>query len=259
MSADFDVSIVIPTFREQSNLLRLLPSLFEVLKTGNIRGEVLVVDDDSNDGTDLVCREMAARYPLRLVTRRGERGLATAVIRGLNDALGRIVVVMDADLSHPPSSIPALLAAIQATECDIAVGSRYVLGGSVDSNWSSFRRINSKVATWMARGLTKASDPLSGFFAVPKATLSRGQTLRPIGYKILLEIIVRCDCRRIVEIPIAFKDRELGLSKLSARQQWLYLRHLGRLYAERLLFHRSFANEPSAKATLSAGPLRDAA
>ena len=119
--------------------------------------------------------------------------------------------------------------------CDLAIGSRYVAGGAVDPDWSWLRHINSKVATLLARGLTDVSDPMAGFFAIKRDTLAEAKVLRPLGYKILLELIVRCDCRRVVEIPIAFQDRELGESKLSLAQQWLYLRHLGRLYAARYL------------------------
>ena len=229
------VSVVIPTYRERENLARLLPLLFGVLRDAGLSAEVIVVDDDSRDGTSELCDELAGIGRLRLITRREERGLATAVLHGLREAVGEICVVMDADFSHPPTSVPALVAAVRSPACDLALGSRFTAGGAVDPNWSSFRRLNSKVATWLARGLTTAADPMAGFFAIKKSTLARATTLRPLGYKIALELIVRCNCRRIVEIPIVFPDRTLGESKLSLRQQLLYLRHLGRLYAARYL------------------------
>lgn len=236
-----ELSIIIPTYREKDNLSRLLPSLFGVLDRAGLAAEVIVVDDDSRDGTGALCERLTTVHRLRLITRRDERGLATAVLRGLREARGEICVVMDADFSHPPGAVPALVAAVRSPECDLALGSRYVAGGAVDPNWSWFRRFNSQVASLLARGLTDAADPMAGFFAIKKATLSRAATLRPLGYKIALELIVRCQCRNIVEVPIAFQNRTIGQSKLTLSQQWLYLRHLGRLYVVRytpMLFRR---------------------
>jgi dolichol-phosphate mannosyltransferase len=224
------VSVIIPTYREQDNLSRLLPSLFGILDRAGLGAEVIVVDDDSRDGTEAMCERLAAVDRLRLIIRRDERGLATAVLRGLREARGETCVVMDADFSHPPEVVPALVAAVRSPGCDLALGSRYVAGGAVDPNWSWFRRLNSQAASLLARGLTDAADPMAGFFAIKTATLSRAATLRPLGYKIALELIVRCRCRNIVEVPIMFQNRTVGESKLSLAQQWLYLRHLGRLY-----------------------------
>jgi len=228
-----DVTVVIPTFGEHDNLARLLPSLFAILQQARLDAEVIVVDDDSRDGTEALCERIAKVHVLRLITRRDQRGLATAVLCGLREARGEVCVVMDADFSHPPEAVPALLAAVSSPGCDMAIGSRYIAGGSVDQNWSWFRRLNSRVSTWLARGLTNAADPMSGFFAIRSDTLARAAALRPLGYKIALELIVRCDCRNIFELPIQFRDRTAGESKLSLGQQWLYLRHLARLYLAR--------------------------
>ncbi len=225
-----EVSVVIPTLRERANLELLLPRLFEILRTANIEAEIVVVDDDSQDGTEELCRRLSTCHPVRLITRRDARGLASAVLRGLRESTGEICVVMDADMSHPPEAVPDLVDSMRSPFCDVAIGSRYTKGGSVDPSWSRFRRLNSKVATLLARGLTNAADPLAGFFAIRRDTLSRAAELRPLGYKVLLELIVRCECRQIFEVPIAFRDRKLGKSKLSAGQIWLYLRHLVRLY-----------------------------
>jgi dolichol-phosphate mannosyltransferase len=238
-----DVSIIIPTYREKANLSRLLPVLFDELLRAGLAGEVVVVDDDSRDGTEELCSAVAESEALRLIVRRGERGLATAVLRGFEAASGDICVVMDADLSHPPEAIPELVAAIRARDCDMAIGSRYVRGGGVDAGWSWSRRVNSRVATLLARGLTDMADPMAGFFAIRRSTLARAAVLRPIGYKIALELIVRCDCRNVVEVPILFQDRAVGESKMSLRQQWLYVRHLGRLYAARFWTRRRVERE----------------
>ncbi len=228
-----EVSVIVPTYCERENLTRLLPTLATVLRQARLEAEVIVVDDDSRDGTEQLCSCLAAAQAVRLITRRDERGLATAVLRGLREARGEVCVVMDADFSHPPERVPDLVAAARLPGCDMAIGSRYVAGGAVDANWSWYRRLNSRVASWLARGLTRAADPMAGFFAIKRATLARATELRPVGYKIALELIVRCDCREIVEVPILFRDRAAGESKLSMTQQWLYLRHLGRLYAAR--------------------------
>jgi dolichol-phosphate mannosyltransferase len=225
-----EVSVVIPTLRERANLEQLLPRLFEILRRADIEAEVLVVDDNSCDGTDDLCRRLSAHHALRLITRRDERGLASAVLQGLQESTSEICVVMDADMSHPPEAVPDLVDSIRSPFCDVAIGSRYVRGGSLDPNWSWYRRLNSKVATLLAKGLTNAADPLAGFFAIRRDTFLRATELKPLGYKVLLELIVRCDCRQIFEVPIAFRDRKLGASKLSAGQIWLYLRHLTRLY-----------------------------
>jgi dolichol-phosphate mannosyltransferase len=225
-----EVSVVIPTLRECANLEQLLPRLFGILRQADIAAEVIVVDDNSQDGTEKLCSELCARYPLQLVTRLDARGLASAVLRGLQESTGDICVVMDADMSHPPEIVPDLVDSLRSPFCDVAIGSRYIKGGSLDPNWSRFRRLNSKVATILAKGLTSAADPLAGFFAIRRETFLRAPELRPLGYKVLLELIVRCKCRGVFEVPITFRDRKLGTSKLSAGQMWLYLRHLGRLY-----------------------------
>lgn len=246
MSARVEASIIIPTLRERANLAVLLPRLIKILEAEGLNAEVVVVDDDSCDGTDSLCAELGENHQVRLITRRGERGLATAVLKGLAESTGEVCAVMDADGSHPPELVPALIDAARSPFCDVAIGSRYVRGGSTDEKWSLFRRANSRAATLLARGLTRAADPMAGFFAIKRSQLHLAKKLRPVGYKILLEIIVRCDCRRIAEIPIHFQDRTIGTSKLSAKQQWLYLKHLAALYAARYLpAWRGGAAEPT--------------
>jgi dolichol-phosphate mannosyltransferase len=225
-----EAAIIIPTFRERNNLEQLLPTLADILRRASIKSEIIVVDDNSDDGTDELCQRLATELPVRLLSRQGERGLATAVLYGLRAAEAEICVVMDADFSHPPEAVPRLVSAVCDLDCDMAIGSRYVAGGSLDPNWSWARRWNSKVASLLARGLTSAADPMAGFFAIRKETLVRAAEFRPVGYKIALELIVRCECRSITEIPIAFQDRRMGESKLTLKEQWHYVRHLGRLY-----------------------------
>ena len=164
------------------------------------------------------------------VVRTTDRGLSQAVLDGLRRATGDVLVCMDADLSHPPEAIPAMLAKL-AEGADFVIGSRYTEGGSTAHDWGFLRWINSRVATWLARPLTHVSDPMSGFFALRRQTFEAGRDFNPIGYKIGLELVVKCRCERVVEIPIHFADRRFGVSKLTLRQQLLYLGHLWRLYA----------------------------
>jgi dolichol-phosphate mannosyltransferase len=159
--------------------------------------------------------------------------LATAVIRGLREARGDLLVSLDADLSHPPESIPALLDALRDPRVNMAIGSRFVPGGRVDLHWPLHRRLNSLVARLLARPLTPVRDMMSGFFAVRRKDL-RFEGLDPIGYKIALELIVRHGWKNVVEIPITFSDRAAGKTKLSVAEQLRYLRHLARLYRFKL-------------------------
>jgi dolichol-phosphate mannosyltransferase len=230
MTGPTELSVVVPTYREALNLRELVQRLCAAFAAKGIAGEVVVVDDNSNDGTEELCAELATAFPVRLLVRRTERGLATAVIHGMRQAKGRVLVCMDADLSHPPESVPDLFGAVDGGECDIAIGSRYVAGGSVEEGWGLFRWLNSKVATSLARGLTRVKDPMGGFFAIRREVFDGAPPLAPLGYKILLELLAKCPKARPKEIPIEFKDRKFGESKLNLKQQVLYLRHLRWLY-----------------------------
>tara|TARA_E500000305_G_scaffold108915_1_gene112380 strand:+ start:8389 stop:9528 length:1140 start_codon:yes stop_codon:yes gene_type:complete len=225
------LSIIVPTYCEADNLTVLIPRVNRVLTEAELDAEIIVVDDDSPDETIQVCEELAEICPLRLITRKNERGLSTAVIAGLNAASGGILLVMDADLSHPPEKIPELVSALNQRQADFVIGSRYVEGGTTDQSWGWFRKWNSRVATWLSRPFTSARDPLAGFFAIKRQTyLKARQILNPVGYKIGLELIVKCRCQNVVEIPIEFTDRVAGSSKLSFKEQLRYLKHLKRLF-----------------------------
>ncbi len=228
------LSIVVPTYREHDNLPILIERVFTATAAAGIDAEMIIVDDDSRDGSEAVVATCAQTHPVRIITRTNERGLSSAVLRGFEDAQGEFLLVMDADLSHPPERVADLLAAVQRDGADFALGSRYVRGGTT-VDWSVLRWINSKVATWLARPLTSVNDPMSGFFCLRRDRWKQAATLNPLGYKIGLELIVKCRCKRVVEVPIQFSDRLHGKSKLTARQQLDYLRHLARLYRYRLL------------------------
>jgi dolichol-phosphate mannosyltransferase len=167
-----------------------------------------------------------------VIVRKGERGLSPAVIDGFRAARHPVLVCMDCDLSHPPESIPPMILALDAGQ-QMVIGSRYVPGGSNDHDWGLFRYINSVVATLLARPLTAVKDPMSGFFALRRADFGRARDLQPVGYKIGLELIVKCDFENVGEVPIRFRNRVHGESKLTIREQLKYIRHLRRLYIHR--------------------------
>jgi len=223
------VSIIVPTFHEAGNIRTLVKRIEAALLGTGLQWELLLVDDDSNDSSEDVVRELARSLPIRIIIRRGlPRDLSLAVIEGIHRCRFDRLLVMDADLSHPPERIPELLGALDA-DCDMVIGSRYVPGSTVDRAWSLYRVLNSRLGTWLARPLVKFADPLSGFFATYRSTLPELSTVRPIGYKIALDLAVRGQLR-VKEVPIEFRDRTVGLSKLDLRQQVRFLRHLSRLY-----------------------------
>jgi dolichol-phosphate mannosyltransferase len=227
-SAEVMVSVVVPTYREANNLPLLVPRITTALE--GLPHEIIVVDDNSKDGSDQAVATLRKEgHAVSLILRTDQRGLSSAVLRGFAAARGTILVCMDADLSHPPEVLARMVETLENDGIEFVIGSRYVEGGMTDGEWSLFRKLNSRAATLMARPFCRASDPLAGYFALPRAVFERAEPLSPIGYKIGLELIVKCGCTRIAELPIHFRDRRLGQSKLSLREQINYIRHLKRL------------------------------
>lgn len=226
------VSIIVPTYREAESLPYLIDRIDRLRQSELKALELVIVDDDSRDGTAELVAHRGQSW-VRSFVRTEDRGLSKAVLFGLRQAQNEVLVVMDADLSHPPEVIPTMVEALTHGS-DFVIGSRYVSGGSTADSWGALRWVNSKVATLLARPLTSISDPMSGFFALTQATFARAERPNPLGYKIGLELLVRCRCRHVREIPIHFSNRLHGESKLTLEQQLLYLRHLARLYAFKL-------------------------
>ena len=231
-----DVSVVLPTYNEAQNLAELVPRICAALEGAALGGEVIVVDDDSPDATADVARRLAESHPVRVEVRTAERGLASAVLAGFALSQARVCAVMDADGSHPPERLPALVRPILDGEADITVGSRYVRGGGTQG-WPWRRYVMSRAAGWLALGVSSMKDPTSGFMAVRRELL-KGLDLDPIGFKIVLETVVKSRGARVLEVPITFTDRRYGESKMSSGQVWDYLRHLARLYRYRYLRRR---------------------
>jgi dolichol-phosphate mannosyltransferase len=226
------ISLVIPALNEAPNLPPLMEQIDAALAGRPGGYEVLVIDDNSRDNTKEIAAELSTRYPMRLIVREQPKdGLSGAVLHGIAEAKGEYLVVMDADLQHPPSKIPELLAPLERGEAEFVVGSRYAPGGSTGETWGVFRKINSRVATMLARPFAgRTTDPMSGFFALKRSTYARAQRVAPLGYKIALELMCKSRVENVREIPIHFAQRTRGESKLTIKEQFRYLEHLSRLY-----------------------------
>src|SRR6202011_4370305 len=212
-------SIIVPTYNESKNIEEMVRRLASLLDApfGNSY-EIIVVDDDSPDRTWESAQSLASEYPqLRVMRRRNERGLSTAVVRGWQAARGDVLAVIDADLQHPPEITLALYDEIRAG-ADMPVGSRHIEGGGV-SDWSLIRRVVSRVAQVIGLVILpgvvgRVSDPMSGYFMMRRTALL-GVVLNPLGYKILIEVLGRGRFRWISEVPYVFRERVLGASKVT--------------------------------------------
>jgi len=223
-----DLSIVVPTYNERERIAELAQVLFESCETYGIGLELIIVDDNSPDGTGQVADELARTRRVRVVHRAGKLGLGTAVVSGVAVASADTIGVMDADFSHPPAMVPRLFAVFRATGADVVVASRYVAGGSTPE-WPLWRRVLSRTACMAARPLSPVRDAASGFFLIRRDIASR-VSIRAGGFKICLELLLRGWPRRLVEVPYRFDDREQGESKMSLREAAGYLVQLRDLY-----------------------------
>lgn len=234
------LALVIPTLREEENIGGLLGHVRSVLDPLNLPYEIVVVDDDSSDGTGAVVLAIAREDPrVRLLVRKGQRGLSGAILYGWQHTDAAILGVMDADLQHPPELLPQLLSAIHNGR-DIAIGSRYIPGGGV-GGWNPVRKLLSSAAVWTTWPLQKArlraKDPMSGFFMVRRRCLDQLK-FQPDGFKLLLEILVRGRITSLEEVPFAFGQRYGGASKANFKVGWDYAKLLARLYAGKFGFRR---------------------
>lgn len=234
-TANAEVSIIIPTYNESQNIKGIL-HLIKVHLPKNTIVEAIVVDDNSPDGTGKIAEDYfeslkeKTKYTINVINRKTREGLSSAILKGVQQAKGKIIVVMDSDFSHPPHLIPKLVDVLKQSKTDIVVASRYLSGGSIQG-WSIKRKIISKIGTIIAkRGLgIKESDPMSGFFAFNKDII-KGINFDAIGYKILLEMIVKVKGVSIKEIPYTFSDRENGKSKFGTKIIFEYIQAVGNLY-----------------------------
>lgn len=220
-----ELAVIVPTFNEAANVITLYERVAAVL--AGVRWEMIVVDDDSPDGTAALVRGFAATHPdLRIVQRIGRRGLATAVVEGMLATAATRLAVIDADLQHDEAILPAMLAKLRRGGHDLVIGSRYAEGGGV-GDWDAGRARMSRLATRLARLVVRSdlADPMSGFFMIERAAFER--TMRRLsgeGYKLLLDLLASADPPlRHAEIPYQFRARRFGDSKLDGAVLWDYL------------------------------------
>ncbi len=235
------VTVIIPSFNESGNVRELLHRITESVPS-RLPCEVIFVDD-STDDTPQVVAEAAqdCPFPVSVIHREVPvGGLGGAVVEGIKAATSEWVVVMDADLQHPPSLVPELIATGEASGSDLVVASRYTKGGSRAGLAGGYRIAVSRASTWLTKGLFPRalrgiSDPMSGFFALRRALVATDE-LRPLGYKILMELAVRSEPQKVAEVPFVFQDRFAGESKSTAREGMRFLRHLVELRTSRPLW-----------------------
>jgi len=225
-----DISIIIPCRNEGENVRLLTDKIYAAMPV-QVDFELIFIDD-SNDETTAILERLSDDFAaVRFKHRDNKSGLSTAIVDGFAMARGKWFIIMDADLQHPPASLPSLLDAISSDKADIIVPSRFIPGGD-DGGLNYWRKFVSWTARTLARVLIskvkKVTDPTSGFFAV-KREVAFSQPLNPIGWKILLELLVRSDYRNVIEIPYRFESRDLGASKFNVKAQWNYIMHLLRL------------------------------
>ncbi len=224
---NLELSIIIPTYNESDNIIRLIEAILPY--TNNINTEILIVDDNSPDNTGLIVESYAKNNKcIRVIHRNKKEGLSKAILHGINEARGNKIIIMDADFSHPPSVIPTIINELNNN--DLVIASRYIKGGKI-INWPFKRKLISKCAKILANYILsiKIRDPLSGFFGFKKNIINNIE-FDALGYKLLLEIIVKCNNIKVKEIPYTFINRSFGKSKLSISVMIDYLRSIIRLY-----------------------------
>ncbi|PSJ16569.1 glycosyltransferase family 39 protein [Nitrosomonas supralitoralis] len=217
-------SIIVPTLNESENIDLLLTRIY-ALDFIPDSFEIIVVDDGSTDGTPNKVRDWAKQSNIRLIERREEPDLSASILTGVAAAKSNVIVIMDADLSHPPEQLSAVITPILNNSYDVVVGSRYITGGSTE-NWPLYRQLLSRIGGWIARPICDVNDATSGFFAF-RRELASNISDHALGYKILLELLMANQGKiRVTEIPICFRDRTHGTSKLSLFHQQAYLQRL---------------------------------
>jgi dolichol-phosphate mannosyltransferase len=229
------ISIIIPTYNESQNIVGILKSIHDNIPKG-LYTETIVVDDNSPDGTGKIVEDYIsnikkiAENTINIVHRKAKNGLSSAILNGIQTAKGETIVVMDSDFSHPPQIIPKMIDAFKQYQCDLVVASRYITGGNIQG-WTTKRKLMSKIATSIAKnGLgIKTKDPMSGFFAFKK-NIIKELNFDAIGYKILLEMLVKTKGVKVKEIPYTFENRKLGSSKLDSSTIIDYFKSVFKLY-----------------------------
>ena len=229
------VSIIVPTYNESQNIVEILKSIHENIPKG-IYTETIVVDDNSPDGTGKIVEEYISNFlkiaenTINIIHRKAKNGLSSAILNGIQNAKGDTIIVMDSDFSHPPHIIPKMIEAFKQHQCDLVIASRYISGGNIQG-WTTKRKLMSKIATLIAKkGLNvKIKDPMSGFFAFKK-NIIKELHFDALGYKFLLELLVKTKEINVKEIPYTFENRKFGSSKLDSYTIIDYFKSVWKLY-----------------------------
>ena len=222
------LSIVVPTYNERDRLPELVDAVFRAYASEALDAELIIVDDNSPDGTGALADELAKEHRITVIHRAGKLGLGTAVIEGFAAASAPVVGVIDADLSHPPSLLPRMFAVMRETSADVVIGSRYIRGGGTH-NWPAGRLLLSRAACLIARGLTPVRDATSGLFLI-RRDLATTVRISAGGFKICLELLVRGRPGIVVEVPYVFEGRTAGESKMNLKEAIGYLGQLRDLH-----------------------------
>jgi dolichol-phosphate mannosyltransferase len=223
------LTLVVPTYNEKDRLPELVRAVFDAYDAGGLDATLVIVDDNSPDGTGRLADDLARRFPITVVHRAGKLGLGTAVVDGFNATDAEIVGVIDADLSHPPDLVPGMLSIMKDQRADLVIASRYVPGGGT-KNWEWSRVLMSRFACLLARRLTPVRDATSGFFLI-RRDLVHEVTISAGGFKICLELLIRAAPALVVEVPYVFAGRSAGQSKMNLQEATGYLRQLRDLRA----------------------------
>jgi dolichol-phosphate mannosyltransferase len=234
-NSENQISIIIPTYNESTNIVKILESISQSIPK-NIFAEAIIVDDNSPDGTGKIVEDYLknmkkmTNYTIEIIHRKAKSGLASAILNGVQKAKSNTIIVMDSDFSHPPQIIPKMIETFKQYQCDLVVASRYITGGNIHG-WTTKRKLMSKIATIIAKkGLgVKTKDPMSGFFAFKKNIIN-GLNFDALGYKLLLEILVKTKGINVKEIPYTFENRKFGSSKLDSTTIIDYFKSVWKLY-----------------------------
>ncbi len=217
------VSLITPTYNERENISLLTEEIFQIIDAeADIDLELIVVDDNSPDGTGKVAEELVERFPVKVLHRPGKLGLGSAVMEGFDHSERPLLGVIDADLSHDPAILPRLIKELR--EYDITIGSRFGETSLVEK-WAWHRKLISLIGVISARLLTGAEDPLSGYFFLHRSVLGDLQ-LTSSGYKILLEILIKGRYDSHLSIPFIFRNRQFSRSKLNWREHILFAKQI---------------------------------
>lgn len=220
------LSLIVPTYNESENIIELVNRIEDMLRS--ISFELIIVDDNSPDGTYKIAEALNAKYGnIRVSKRSGKLGLSSALLHGFKESNAEVLAVMDADMQHPPEILPKMYNKI-SRGYDLVVASRYVDGGGAE-NWKLYRAIISKGATMLAHILLpntrRVKDVMSGCFMLRKNVID-GVSLNPVGFKILLEMLAKCKFHLIIEVPYTFRNRQNGNSNLNLKEIQNYVVHL---------------------------------